>query len=250
MPRTIVTPGPALARWAAVGIPLATAAALSLAREDVTTSTAAVVLVLTVVACSATGDRIAGPLSAVVAGLSFDVFLTAPYGSLAIEDPDDVEVAIALVLVGLAVTGLARWGRHHAADALRRGGYIAGLAQLVDLPDDQPVEVRATVIAAAVTEVLGADRTTWVGSPPRADDAVVSRSGSVIQGAAHLVVERDGLPTGACTALPVVLAGRVVGHFSVVAATRTIRPDPEQLRVAMLLADRMSPRPEASRPRP
>ena len=66
----------------------------------------------------------------------------------------------------------------------------------------------------------------------------------------HLVVERDGLPTGACTALPVVLAGRVVGHFSVVAATRTIRPDPEQLRVAMLLADRMSPRPEASRPRP
>ena len=229
-----------LVRWMALLLPVATGAVLSILRDSMDSSTAAMVLVLAVVAASATGDRVAGVVAALSASLSFDFFLTVPYYSLSIYNRDDVELAIALVIVGVAVTEIALWGRRQQAAAVRRDGYIQGLAELLSLSPDQGADAQARVIATAITRALGADRTEWVPSHPRWNDAVVEVDGRVLAGGRVLPTQRVGLPTDSFTAVPVRWSGRVVGHFRVVTATHVVRPTAEQLRVALLLADRMA----------
>ena len=92
---------------ASVVVPLAVAAVLSLVREQVSTAAGVLVLVLVVVAASSTGVRLAGFLAALSSGVFFDLFLTQPYGTLAVSNPDDVEALVLLLAVGLAVTELA-----------------------------------------------------------------------------------------------------------------------------------------------
>ena len=230
----------AVVRWTALLLPVGVGALLGLARDSMSTSTAAMILVLTVVSAAATGDRVAGVVAALSAAASFDFFLTVPYYSLAIDYRDDVELAAALVLVGLAVTEIALWGRRQQAAALRRDGYLHGLAHLLDLPADTGLEERGRAIAAAITQVMGADRTEWVGDHPRWNDAVVGLDGEVRAGGRIVAVSRVGLPTEACTAIPVRRGERLLGHFRVVTSTRVVRPTAEQLRVAVLLADHMA----------
>ena len=96
---------------AAVLAPVAVSALLSLARGLITNNNAALVLVLVVVAVAATGDRVAGLVAAVVSAAAFDFFLTQPYLDFAISERDDIEAAVLLALIGLAVTEVALWGR-------------------------------------------------------------------------------------------------------------------------------------------
>ncbi|HET7801231.1 MAG TPA: DUF4118 domain-containing protein [Humibacillus xanthopallidus] len=230
----------AWSRWGAALLPVAVGAVLALLRDSMNQSTAAMVLVLSVVAAAATGDRLCGVLAALTAAGSFDFFLTEPYYSLSIHQSDDLELAIVLVVVGLAVTEIALWGRRQESTAQRRDGYIQGLTQLLDLPPDTSEAARAEAIAAAITRTLGADRSEWVAAHPAALDAVVDADGEVRVGGSRVAVTRSGLPTEACTAVPVTRGGMPLGHFRVVASTRVARPTQEQLRVAVLLADRMS----------
>jgi hypothetical protein len=239
----------ALIRWVALLLPVATGGALALVRDSMDSSTAAMVLVLAVVAASATGDRIAGVIAALSAAASFDFFLTVPYYSLSIHNRDDVELAVALLVVGVAVTEIALWGRRQQASALRRDGYLQGLADLLDLAPGTSADAHGRAIATAITHALGADRTEWVPADPQWADAVVGTDGIVESGGRVLPVQRVGLPTDAYTALPVRQSGRVVGHFRVVTSTRVVRPTAEQLRVALLLADRMAAVYERTGPR-
>ena len=229
-----------LVRWVALLLPVALGAALGLLRASMDSSTAAMVLVLAVVAASATGDRVAGVGAALSAALSFDFFLTLPYGSLTIDNNEDVELAVVLVVVGLAVTEIALWGRRQQAAALRREGYLHGLADLLDLGPDTSAETHARAIATAIPHALGAARTEWAPGRPGRDDAVVGADGKVQTAGRVLPVQRGGLSTDSYTAVPVRWAGQLVGHFRVVTSTRVVRPTTEQLRVAVLLADRMA----------
>lgn len=101
----------ALIRWLALLVPVAVGAGLGLLRTDLQPSTAAMILVLPVVAASATGHLLVGVIAALASAAALDVFLTEPYYSLSIHRRDDVELAIVLVAVGLAVTAIAHWGR-------------------------------------------------------------------------------------------------------------------------------------------
>jgi K+-sensing histidine kinase KdpD len=227
-------------RWAAALLPVAVGALLALLREGMNQSTAAMVLVLTVVAAAASGDRVAGIVAALSAAGSFDFFLTEPYYSFSIHQRDDLTLAIVLVVVGLAVTEIALWGRRQQAAALRRDGYIQGLTHLLDLPSDTSEKARADAISTAITRTLGADRSEWVPAHPSGLDAVVEPEGQVRARGRLLAVARAGLPTESCTAVPVTRSGVPLGHFRVVSSTHVARPTVEQLRVAVLLADRMS----------
>jgi len=226
--------------FASVVVPLAVAALLSLVRDQVSTAAGVLVLVLVVVAASSTGVRLAGFLAALSSGVFFDLFLTQPYGTLAVSNPDDVEALVLLLAVGLAVTELALWGRRQQAGASRRLGYLDGVlstAEKIAAQDPDPADLLA-LVGTELTELLGLDGCRYAPVAPHLR-VVVQPDGHVRSGERLLDVERHGLPTDEEMLLPVRSAGRSVGGFVLTSASRVRHPTPEQLRVAVLLADQV-----------
>jgi K+-sensing histidine kinase KdpD len=232
---------PALIVAAAVA-PLLCCAVLALFRESGRTATDALVLVLIVVGAAATGDRLAGIVAALSAGLWFDVLLTQPYGQFTIHDPNDVEVTVLLVLVGVAVTEIALWGRRQQARASRREGYLDGVlgtSNIIALREASP-EALIEHVAQQIVTVLGIDDCQFIaGHGPGPQDASLDHDGNVTRRGYRVDVERDGLPTDDRISLVVRAGGVVHGQFVLTAATRVVRPSVVQLKVAVLLADQV-----------
>ena len=116
-----------LAVLAGIVVPLALAAILAPFRTSFPNTDAALALVLTVVAVAATGNRLAGILASVSATVWFDFFLTQPYDRFAIAGRTDIETTVLLLVVGIAVTEIAVWGRRQHVAASRRAGYLDGI---------------------------------------------------------------------------------------------------------------------------
>jgi len=116
-----------LAVLAGLAAPLALAAILVPFRASFPNTDAALALILVVVAVAANGDRLAGALAAVSAAAWFDFFLTRPYERFSITSRNDIETTVLLLVIGVAVTELAVWGRRQYATASRRAGYLEGI---------------------------------------------------------------------------------------------------------------------------
>lgn len=69
----------------------------------VSQANASLVLVLVIVAAAHVGGRWAGGWTALAAAVSFDFFLTKPYGSLAIKSAQDVWTTALLFVIGIVV---------------------------------------------------------------------------------------------------------------------------------------------------
>jgi len=222
--------------------PLLCSAGLAVFREGFTAAAAALVLVLLVVAAAATGDRIAGIVAALSSGAGFDVFLTEPYGKFTIKDRNDVEVTVLLVLVGIAVTEIALWGRRQEARASRRAGYLDGVlgtSKIIAVPQPSP-HILIDHVAQQIVKVLDIDECQFVpGVGPGPQDASLDHAGYVTRRGHRINVERDGLPTDEQVGLVVRQGDLVHGQFVLTAATRVARPSVEQLGVAVLLADQV-----------
>ena len=136
-------------------------------RESITNATAVLVLVLFVVAMAASGDRLAGVLAALSSGVWFDFFLTEPYQQFVIDDPNDVEAAVLLVLVGAAVTELALWGRRQQDRAGRRAGYLDGVLQTAEIAagHEVPQDESISRVGQQIQTVLELDRCRYVPDP-------------------------------------------------------------------------------------
>jgi len=130
----------------ALAAPGATCVILAALRNVLPNANAALVLALVVVAVAAVGHRPSGLVAALSSAVWFDFFLTEPYYDFTIADRDDIETAVLLTLVGLAVTEIALWGRRHQSRASRREGYLDG------------------VVAAARMVATGRDSGRWLGS--------------------------------------------------------------------------------------
>src|SRR5262245_42711352 len=144
---------------AAAILPLAACAVLVPVRDEVANTNVALGLVLIVVAAAATGIRAAGILAAVSSAVWFDFFLTRPYENLHINDRTDIETAVLLVLVGVAVSELALWGRRGQAEASRQEGYLNGLVSTAGMvaagaPRPEPL---IEYVADQLVEVLDID---------------------------------------------------------------------------------------------
>ena len=216
------------------------AALLSLVRDSVSAAAAVLVLVLVVVAAASTGVRVAGLMAALSSGVFFDLFLTQPYGTLAVDNPDDVEALVLLFAVGVAVTELALWGRRQQAASSRLLGYLDGVlstAEKVAARDPDPADLVA-LVTSELTGLLGLDGCRYAPVAPHLR-VVVLPDGRVRSGERVIDVERHGLPTEEEILLPVRSAGRPVGGFVLTTATSVRRPSPEKLRVAVLLADQV-----------
>jgi K+-sensing histidine kinase KdpD len=225
---------------AAALLPLLCSAVLAAFRGSVTAATSALVLVLIVVAMAATGDRVAGIVAALSAGVGFDVFLTQPYLRLTIHDANDVEVTVLLVLVGITVTEIALWGRRQQARASRRTGYLEGVlgtSSIIALKASSP-EALIHHVADQIVQVLDIDECRFVPGPgPAATNISLDHDGQVTRNGHHVDVDRDGLPTDDLIHLVVRQGDLVHGQFLLTSATRVVHPAVVQLRVAALLAD-------------
>jgi uncharacterized protein DUF4118 len=221
-------------------LPLVACAVLRPFRESVANTNAALVLVLLVVAAAATGIRAAGLLAAVSSAAWFDFFLTRPYDSFAITTAADLETAVLLVLVGLAVTEIAIWGRRQQARASREQGYLDGVVTTAATVGAGRTSVEALVgqVGAQIADVLELDSCTFdPGGEPTL--ATLGGDGTVTYNGRPFDVDRQGLPTDTEIALAIRSGGAVHGRFLLVAATRVVRPSRQQLRVASALADQV-----------
>ncbi|MFD2078991.1 protein of unknown function [Actinopolymorpha cephalotaxi] len=237
-------------------LPLVACAALAPFRESVANTDVALALVLLIVAAASTGVRWAGVVAAVSSAVWFDFFLTRPYHQLTIANREDVETAVLLVIVGVAVSEIAHWGRRQQARASRQEGYLSGVVRTsaaVAAGRESP-DTLTSHVADQITDVLRIDDCrfdrTGAGSsngdhgggggdgdgdglPTMDSDGHVTRRGRPLD------VDRYGLPTDAETALVVRSGGVVHGRFLLVAATEVVHPTLEQRQVAATLASQL-----------
>ena len=224
-------------------LPLVACAALAPFRESVANTDVALGLVLLIVLTASTGVRWAGVVAAVSSAVWFDFFLTRPYHQLTIANREDVETAVLLVIVGVAVSEIALLGTPPAGARQPAGGipvrcgpYVRrrrrrpGVTGHPHLPRRRPDHRRT------------ADRRLPV-RPPGANGgdglATMDSDGHVTRHGRPVDVDRYGLPTDAETALVVRSGGVVHGRFLLVAATEVVHPTLEQRQVAATLASQL-----------
>jgi K+-sensing histidine kinase KdpD len=229
-----------LIRWiylVAILAPVAAAAALIPIRDDVDNTNVALLLVVVVVAVASLGRRVAAALAAVSAALAFNLFYTVPYYSLRIESRDDVETAVLLLFVGLAVGELASRGlqARDTADRRRRDlDSIQGLGALVANGEDADYVLMAT--EAELTHLLGLAECRFEAAYDKdVPLPVIHRDGSVVWGPTNWETWRWGLPSDGAT-IPVWSRGVRLGRFVLIAPI-AVPYSAEQLAQAVALVD-------------
>lgn len=226
-----------------VAVPVVVCALSGSMRDRVSTTSAALVLVLCVVVAGTSGQRIAALLAAVSGGISFDFFLTQPYHSLVISDPNDVEVTVLLLVIGVIVTEATMWGLRQESRAARRSGYLDGALRAAENAHspDMPTTTLVRFTAAQIAEVLGVSACRFVPGPVHDSRlAVLHHDGRVTRNDRTLDVEKNGLPIDGETALEVRRGSDTLGHFVITSASAMAYPTAEQRRVAVLLADQVA----------
>jgi K+-sensing histidine kinase KdpD len=202
-------------RWLVVAALVAPfAVALALVPFDLDGTNAALVLVVAVVAVAARGTRLSAVLAAVSADAAFNLFHTAPHRSFRIDSSRDLETAVLLLLVGIAVGELALRTRRAEADAQRGARDIErlhGLGRLIAEGEDVDYVVMAT--ATELAHQLGLVDCAF--EPDQADEEPlprVERDGTVRWGPTVWDTVRWGLPADG-VAIAVWARGRRHGRF-------------------------------------
>ncbi len=216
----------------AVVAPIAVSAGLTALRGTIANPTSALVLVLVVVGVACLGRRSAGLTAAAVAGLSFDYFLTEPYLTFSVTDPGDVETLVALVLVGVAVTEVVRWGQRYQAQLGDRDAYLNAL---LAISDREPGWVKA--VGRYLTALLDLDDCSWV-EVVGPDEPRLGRDGEMrLHG--QVLPADDGLPIFAGLVLPVRPEDPASPGFVLIASAHVARPSLRRRRLASALADQV-----------
>ncbi len=227
-----------LAIAAGLAGPLALAAILVPVRANFANTDAALAMILLVVAVAAAGNRTAGYAAAVSAAAWFDFFLTRPYEQFAITRAADIETTILLLVIGMAVTEIAVWGRRQHATASRRAGYLEGIndaARAVATGDSPSTLVDQIAVSLAQLLSLRSCQFQYgvagIGRPAR----LLHDGRVVIDGEPYDLHSAD-LPAGTALELLVESGGRLQGRFLMQPEPGS-RPTREQLLVAAALAD-------------
>jgi K+-sensing histidine kinase KdpD len=234
-----------LAVVAGVAAPLALMAVLVPFRTSFPNTDAALALMLVVVAVAASGYRLAGILAAVSAAVWFDFFLTRPYEQFTITRTSDIETTVLILVIGVAVTELAVWGRRQHLAASRRAGYPEGISAAAEAvaAGGSPVTL-VDQVAGQLTRLLSLRSCRFeygvagLGQPAR-----LQHNGQVMAGGQ--VWERDGWPGD--TELLVENSGLLQGRYLMVPEPGS-RPTLEQRLVAAAFADQVGAALAASRP--
>jgi K+-sensing histidine kinase KdpD len=224
----------------AITAPPAAAAALVPLRSHVTNTALALVMVAVVVLVVTPGRRLAALAAGISAGVWFDFFLTRPYERFTITRRTDIETAVLLLVIGVAVTEIAVWGRRHYAIASRRAGYLDGINNaaravaaggsapaLIDQVSGQLVRLLSLRSCVFQYGVAG------LGRPAR-----LHRDGSVTLGQLRWAVDGEVFPPGTDVELLVEGGGIFQGRFLMTPAPGA-RPALERRLLAVAFADQV-----------
>jgi hypothetical protein len=225
---------------AALAAPLVLAAALAPFRASFPNTDAALAMMLVVVAVASNGYRLAGYLAAASAAVWFDFFLTRPYERFTIARLDDIETTVLILVIGIAVTELAVWGRRQHLAATRRAGYLAGLKDAAEVvaEGDSPA-VLVSQVTGRLCRLLALSRCRFeagvagIGGPAR-----LEHDGRLTVKGRPWDVEAHGLPVSTDIELLVENHGYLQGRF-LFSAQPGSRPTREQRLVAIAFADQV-----------
>ncbi len=225
---------------AALAAPLALSAVLVPFRASFPNTDAALALILVVVAVAAAGNRLAGYLAALSAAVWFDFFLTRPYETFNITRRTDIETTILLLLIGVAVTEIAVWGRRQHAAASRRAGYLDGInAAAQAVATGGSLAALIDQVCASMTELLSLRSCAFqYGKAGLGRPARLRHDGQVVVGDLVWEVDADGLPHDMDIELLIEYSGMLQGRF-LMRARPGARPTVEQRLVAVAFADQV-----------
>jgi Domain of unknown function (DUF4118) len=229
-------------RWllARVGLallsPLAVVVALVPLRAHVLNTNLALVLVLVVLGAAVAGGRTAGVVAALSAALSYDFFLTVPYGSFTMERGDDIETTVLLGLIGLIAGELVDRARRSEAAAIVRRRELDRVQRRAELAAGGERPGRLIALSAdELTELLDLKACRFVPTPPPEDLPIFTHGSISVPG-----VTSEDAPPGAA-ALPVRAHGRDLGHFLLVFPTASfgIGTSTDAKHAAVAVADQL-----------
>jgi Domain of unknown function (DUF4118) len=201
------------------------------------------------VAVAANGDRLAGVLAAVSTAVWFDFFLTRPYERFTITRRTDIETTVLLLVIGVAVTEIAVWGRRHYAIASKRAGYLHGInnaARAVAAGGSAPALIDQ--VSGQLAQLLSLRSCVFqygvagLGRPAR-----LHRDGSVTFGERRWAESDEGFPPGTDVELLVEGGGIFQGRFLMTPAP-SARPALERRLLAVAFADQVGAALASSRP--
>ena len=228
-----------LAVLAALAGPLALAAILVPFRTSFPNTDAALALILVIVAVAANGNRLAGVLAAVSAAVWYDFFLTRPYERFAITSRTDIETTVLLLVIGVAVTELAVWGRCQHATASRRAGYLDGLSSAAQaMATGGSTSVLIEHVTGQLIQLLTLRSCRFQYGVAGIGQARLQHDGSVTVEHRAWAVDAEGLPADADLELLVESGGLFQGRF-LMTPDRGARPTLEQRQLAVALADQV-----------
>ena len=124
----------AVAWLSALVLPIGVAAALIPLRSHVSAADVALLLAVVILVAATLGGRAVGAVAAVEASFAFDLFFTRPYYSLRINRAEDIETAVLMLIVGVAIGEIVtrgkrdRFAAHVSRTNLERVSRITELA--------------------------------------------------------------------------------------------------------------------------
>ena len=229
----------AAALLAAIGAPLAVAAALIPVQSQIGNTNVALVLVVVVVAVATLGRRLAAVVAALSSAAWFDFFHTQPHYSFTINAHDDIVTACVLLSVGIVVGELAVRSRRHKAAAVEGSNDIARIHAIAELAaSGEESDFVIMAVASELAQILALRDCRYEPySPVDRPSARLERNGEVTLGQFRWGVDTMGLPTKQVE-LVVEGRGQSLGRFILTPTPGEPIPFDKRL-VAIALADQV-----------
>jgi hypothetical protein len=236
--RTLRSHRDAIALVVGLTLPIVVAVALVPFRATFAATAAALVLVAVVVGVAANGSRLAGYVAAASSALWFDFFLTQPYERSAITHRPDIETAVSLFAIGLAVTELAVRSRRYHMNSVEQADFVALVYYLSELVSSgAPKDAIIDRASADLVEVLHLRDCRYEEGPIPRSSTELAHDGTVDLGRIRWGVHSMGLP-GKELRLRVQNRGHVLGAFVLIPTSGW--PISSQRRlVAVAIADQV-----------
>ncbi len=170
------------------------------------------VLVLAVVVTASVGGLGPSLVAAAIACLTYNLFLTVPYYSLAIDKPDDAIAAGTLLIVGLAVGLLSSRSYRLMVSDTTRGSELRHLLRFAALASQTTLPKDLEALACeTLTALLHLDECRWTPGVRFGEGPVLQPDGSIMGWLSDLNPDRARLPS--TLDVRAIASGVEVGRF-------------------------------------